>query len=796
MLPSSIRQSVRSLLRVPGLTAISVLTVALGVGAGTSLFSVVKAVLLNPLPYPDSQRIVSIDELSDHGTTRAVAYGNFRDWAATNRSFTAMAVFGGGPVNVSVSNTERIEGTEITGSFFDVMGVHPVLGRSFVKSEEVEGGPATAVIGDSVWRRMFGADPNILGRSLRLGGKPMTVVGVMPQGFQFPGKSEIWISAGAMGDLFDSRTAHNFRAVGRLRSGVTYGQANSDISSTQRHLFRQFPGAFMSPDASVTPLAVEMAGKVRLALVMLFGAVGFLLLIVCVNVANLLLVRVTARARELAVRRALGAGHRQLIGQMLTESLALALAGGAVGLLIALWSMELLKILLPADMPRVAEIRIDGGVLAFALAVSAAAGVLFGLLPAWRAVRMNLHEAIKSGSRSYTAGRSSHRLQSALVISEVSLSLVLLAGAGLLINSFVRLRAVDPGFRTEHILTANLEFSSMGGDAPRLRAEYTDLLARVRAIPGVIRAGMTDQLPLDGYTADGSFRIENRKAPEGADAAYSVIGPGYLRTMRIPLLSGRDFSESDTTNSPGVAILSAEMARQYWPGRNPIGDRIWFESFEQKQHWLTIVGVAADVRLYGLTARKFPQAYVCYTQAERIASGALAIETPLAFSSIEPAVRKALTAVDREVTVEFRPMAAVVAASVARQRFQMQILGAFAILALLLAAVGLYGVLSYLVTSNRVEIGIRMALGAQPGGVFRMVAGRAVALAAFGAAVGLVGCLAVRRVLASMLFGIGPSDPATLATAAAVLIAVALAAASVPALRAMRVDPMAALRED
>ncbi|MFY9728125.1 MAG: ADOP family duplicated permease [Bryobacteraceae bacterium] len=563
-------------------------------------------------------------------------------------------------------------------------------------------------------------------------------------------------------------------------------------------LYLQAPGHFMSKDASVVSLEAHTVGKVRPALLLLFGAVGFLLLIVCVNVANLLLVRVTARARELAVRRALGAGHARLFRQMLGESMVLALAGGAGGLLLALWSMDLLKALLPAEVPRAADIRIDIGVMLFAAATTAAAGVLFGLLPAWRAVRMNMNEAIKGGSRNYSAGRQSHRTQSALVVSEVCLSLVLLAGAGLLVNSFLRLRAIDPGFRSDHVLTATLSFASTGDDKeiPRLRAEHANVLARVRALPSVQAAGTTDSPPLEGGS-DGSFKVEGRKLPDDADADYSVISSGYLRALRIPIVSGRDFTDADTTASEGVAIVSSEMARRYWPGRSPLGERIQFDSmYEKNAPWLTVVGVARDVRQDGLTEPTMPEAYVCYTQANRLLEPALMIRTPLDPASLAGAVRSAVRAVDHEIAVDFKTMDAAMAEAVARQRFQMQVLGGFAALALLLAAVGLYGVLSYLVAAGRGEIGIRMALGAQPVSVFRMITGRALRLSALGAVLGLAGCLGMRPIVAALLFGVGPSDPVTLAAATVALLAVAFAASAFPALRAMRTDPASVLREE
>ncbi|MGB9458619.1 MAG: ABC transporter permease [Bryobacteraceae bacterium] len=789
-------QALRALRRVPSLTVVSILTVALGVGAGVSLFSVVKAVLLNPLPYPQADRLAWIAERGGDGFAWPVAYPNFQDWKARNRSFTAMAAFGMDAVNTGGDRPQRTFAASITPGFFDVLGVQPALGRAFLPSEQVSGAPLRVVLGYGLWQRAYGGDPKIVGRALRISGYPVTVIGVMPSGFSYPPKSEIWVSMAAVGDPTPSRTAHNYQAIGRLRPGVSFTQAQSDLGAIMHRLYLLEPSPFMAKDVSIVSLAAHTAGKVRPALLVLFGAVGFLLLIVCVNVANLLLVRVTARARELAVRRALGASHARLFGQMLTESLVLAAAGGAGGLLLALWSTDLFRALLPPEVPRAADIRIDMGVMLFALAITTAAGVLFGLLPAWRASRTNMNEAIKGGSRSYTAGRRSHRTQSALVVSEVCLSLVLLAGAGLLANSFLRLRAIDPGFRPDHVLTATLSFASTGDDKEGLRAEYASLLTRVRAIPGVQAAGTTDSPPLGIFNSNGSFKVGGRKLPDDAEADYSVISSGYLPALRIPILSGRDFTDADTTASAGVAIISAEMARRYWAGRNPLGDHVMFDSMEEHARWLTIVGVAADVRQDSLIERPAPQAYVCYTQANRLLLPALMIRTPLYPASLAGAVRSAIGAVDREIAIDFKTMDAQMAEAVARQRFQMQVLGGFAALALLLAAVGLYGVLSYLVAAGRGEIGIRMALGAQPVSVFRMITGRALRLSAVGAALGLAGCLAIRPIVAALLFGVGPGDPVTLAAATAALLAVAFAASAFPALRAMRIDPASALREE
>jgi predicted permease len=566
----------------------------------------------------------------------------------------------------------------------------------------------------------------------------------------------------------------------------------------ERGIKQQYPSPFQGKDAMVISLSSHIAGEVRRPLLLLFGAVGFLLLIVCVNVANLLLVRVTARARELAVRTALGAGRLDLIRPMLTESLLLALAGGLCGLLLAGWSMDLLRVLLPADMPRAGEISIDAGVIGFGLVVSAASGLVFGLLPAWRASGINLNDALKAGSRTATTGKRSQRTQAALVISEACLSLVLVVGAGLLARSFLNLRSINPGFRPDHVLAADTDFELHGNES--LIPKHRELLERVRALPGVEAAATTRSLPVESGAPDGHFFIEDRRAQSGyADANYSVISPGYLNALRIPLLRGRDFTDQDTESSEPVAIISSKMARVYFPNRDPLGQRIWFDSFSPQQHWLKIVGIAGDVREDSLTSAPFPQAYTSYTQQQSggvLNGGTLVVRTALQPTSVVNAVRALIRAVNPEAAGRTRTMDSVLADSLSKQRFQMEILGGFAVLALLLAAVGLYGVLSHMVTANRSQIGIRLALGASRSLIFRMVAGRALKLTGIGVVAGALGCVGLRQVLAMVVFGIGPNDPATLAGAIAVLLAAALAAAWVPARRATKVDAMAAIRDE
>jgi putative ABC transport system permease protein len=790
MMLEELRHSFRSLRRAPGLTAVSVLTVALGVGAGTALFSVVKAVLLNPLPYPAADRLVRVAEVIGTFTDNVVSYPDFDDWRRQNHSFSTMAAYGTGFVNAGGGQSpQRVAAAGVSDDFFTVLGVPPSRGRVFSAPEQAAQKQNVAILSFGLWQSLYGGDRGILGRTILLNGAGAKVIGIMPRGFAFPDNTALWVPL----ERNDSRTGHNYEVVARLLPGVSLTQARADISRIARQIKQQYPNPFQGRDASTVSLYSHLVGQVRPALLVLFAAVGFVLLIVCVNVANLLLVRVTTRTRELAVRTALGARRWHLLRQTLVESLVLALAGGAGGFLLATWSMDLLRLVLPAEVPRASEIRIDAGVIGFALAVSALAGILFGVLPAWRASSLNVNEALRAGGRSSTAGKRSHRAQAMLVISEVALSLVLLAGAGLLAQSFWRLRSVDPGFRPDHVLTASIAFPDRSNFVP----EYRNLLQKVRAIPGIQRAGTIRDLPLDRGQRDGNFQIEGRPELKDADAGYTIVSPDYLETMAIPAVRGRSLKQADTEDADPVVVINQRFAQEYFPGIDPVGRRVWFNSFEKGPHWRTIVGVAADVRQWGLTRPVRSQAYVPFTQVDHmLAETVLVIRTPLDPTSLASAVRGSIRSVDSGAAVSFRSMESVMAGAVARQRFQMQVLASFAILALLLAAIGLYGVLSYSVSSSRVELGIRMALGAQPGEVFRMITGRALLMVVSGAALGLIGYLAVRRLLAALLFGVGPGDPATLAIATGVLLVVALVAAALPARRATRLDPALALHEE
>lgn len=761
------------------------------------MFSVVKAVLLNPLPYPESGRIAWVAEVSDYGHESQIAFQNFLDWRDQNHSFSSLAAYGGGPTTVSFHDVPQSTLVSIVSDdFFTVMGTSAARGRTFSTAEQLEGAAHTAVIGHGLWQRVFGADPAVIGQSFRIAGVEATVIGIMPDGFSYPDKAEVWMPLASFGDPGRNvRASHYWRAVGRLRPGITWEQAQTDISTIERRIKREYPSPFQSKDAAVVPLRDHIVGEVREPLILLFGAVGFLLLIVCVNVANLLLVRVTARTRELGVRTALGASRHHLIRQMLTESMLQALAGGLVGMLLASWSMELLRIQLPAELPRLADIRIDAGVALFALLISALAGLLFGLLPAWRASALNVNEALKSSSRSSAGGKQMKRMQAALVVSEVCLSLVLVTGAGLLIRSFSNLRSVDPGFRSDHVLTLSTSLAPQAG----LVGKYRDLLNRVATLPGVEVAAITRSLPIAGNQNDGHFFIDGHR-DEAADAGYAVISEGYLKAMGIPLVSGRDFNDQDSENGQPVAMISAEMARTFFPGVNPIGRRIWFDSYAPKPFWLTIVGVVADTRQAGVTRATYPIAYVAYTQQQQspnmLSAATLVVRTRTEPASLTSAVAQQIRTVNPEAVPVGRTMDTVLSESLARQRFQMRTLLAFGCLALLLATIGLYGVLSYMVTANKSQISIRLALGANPTTVFRMVVGRAMTLCGLGAALGVIGCILARSALSALLFGIGPSDPLTIGAAVATLLTAGLVAAWIPARAAMKVDPMLVLRED
>ncbi len=776
----------------------AVVTVALGVAATTLLFAVVKAVLLNPLPYPEPDRLAWIASVAGNEQSRT-SMPDFDDWQRASRSFTAMALYSDAPLIAGGGDTpQHVSGTLVSESFFDVLGVRPAVGRGFLP-EEHRGSAmlGNVILSHGLWQRAFGGDPGIVGRRITLLGFSSTVVGVMPQGFAYPTGSDLWVSARAVPDG-DARTAHNYFVIGRLQPGVTIEGGRADIRSVVRDLKRQFPGPYQTEDAVVERLDRHLVGSARSTLLLLLAAVGLLLLLVAVNVANLLLVQAAMRARELAIRSALGADRRDLFQSLLAESLLLAGAGGAAGLLLAYWSIDLLRALLPATLLRGTETAIDAGVVAFGVGVSLATGLLFGWLPAWRASRPDVNDLVKSTARS-SLTRQAQQMQSLLIVSQVALSLVLVAGAGLLLDSFVRLRAVDAGFTSRGVLAASLSFPMRSGEAARLAGYYRDLLDRVRALPGVEQAGIIKDLPLDPIQRSGNFIIEGRGRDTSFEAGYLVATPGMMDALGIPILSGRAITDGDTASAPAAVVINQAMARRFWPDRDPIGQRVWFNSFEPKERWLTIVGVAGDVRQRGLTDPAPPLTYVPYEQVQlqaQLGSGGLVVRTSGDPRTLANAIREALRGVNPEAAAAFRTLDDVMAAATSKQRFQMQVLAAFAALALVLASVGLYGVLAYTVASGRTAIGIRMALGATPARVARMIVARAAALTTAGAAIGGAGWLAVQPALGSVVFGVSPGDSRVLSAAIAVMFVAALAGCWFPARRAMLTDPIAALRQD
>lgn len=794
-----IRQALRSLRRAPGLTAISVVTVALGVGAGTALFSVVKAVLLNPLPYRDPGQLVWIAPLGDALQEVRASLPDCDDWRRQDRHFALLAAYADVPLLAGGGeNPQRTQGAMVTEDFFELLGVAPLMGRTFSQQEHQTRAPlGLVVIGHGLWQRVYGGDPQILGRQITLVGIRATVIGVMPTGFAYPAGAELWVSARSLGEG-NVRTARNFRVIGRLGQGARIERAHEDLQAIVAKLKQEYPSPLQPAEVALTPLGSHLTGSVRTPLLILFASVGLLLLIVCVNVANLLLVRVTERSRELAIRTALGAGRRRLFLDLVIESLLLAAAGGGLGILLASWSLEVLSLVIPASVPRAAEVRIDLGVLMFSLGLSTLAGALFGTLPSWRATVVDIHDAIKAAPRGQNRTRRSLRLQSALVISEVALSLILVAGAGLLLSSFSRLRAVDPGFRSDRALAATLSFPmNNAAERGRITARYREILERTRALTGVEAAGVIRDLPFDGVDPDVHFTIQGRSRVVGAIARWQIASPGLMEALQIPLVRGRQFTEADTESGPGVVIISETMARRYWPERDPIGERIWFDGVEPREHWLTIIGVAADVRQSGLTEPAPALAYECYSQLQipgYLVSATVVVRGKNDAKALAPALRTLIRQVHPQAAVTFRTVDDVLAGATARQRFQTQVMGWFAVMALVIGMVGLYGVMSYMITSNQTAIGIRMALGARPNDVFRSLVWRALVLAGAGSAIGLAGCVALRGVLSKVVFGVGPSEPSVLAGAAVAMLGVALAACWLPARRAMRVNPADVLR--
>jgi putative ABC transport system permease protein len=795
-----LRFGLRMLLKHKGFTAIAILTLSLGVGANTAIFSVVNAVLLRPLPFAEPERLLWFGGWAGADKEQGVTPADFLDYREQCQSFTQIAasVSDGIPMNLSGGGEpERIKGGYVTANYLDVFGVKPILGRTF-GAEEVERGELVAVLSYALWERRFGADPSIINRKITLDNRKFTVIGVMQPRFQYPPGVEIWQPFSFPASLqspFRSREFHFLRPIARLKPGVTRAQAQAEVETIARRLQSLYPKTNANQSLFLWPLQERLVGNIRLTLLTLLGAVGCVLLIACANVANLLLARASARGREIAVRSALGASRGRVVRQLLTESLALAALGGLGGMLLAKWGVKLLVALSADYLPRADEVRINATVFGFTLAVALLTGLLFGLAPALQSARLDLTEALKEGAKSAGSGARRHRTLNLLVVGEVALAMMLLIGAGLLINSFVRLQQVSPGFDEKNLLTARIDIPNPYAQPEKKKQFFEQLQLRVAALPGVEAVGMVTELPLARQSSDFNFNIEGRPEPAPGQSPHADIrnvNHGYFRAMRIPLLKGRYFTEADVRDNAKVVLISDELARLYFTGENPLSQHLLMgapgkESFE-------IIGVVGDVRHRGLD-RGLRQ--TIYSPSLRLGYTNLVIRTTNDPVSLAAAVRREVTAIDpNQPVADIKTMERWVSESVAQPRFRTLLLGLFSGAALLLAMVGIYGVMSYAVTQRVHELGVRMALGARAGDVLRLVISQGMKLALAGVAIGLAAAFALTRLIKDLLFGVRATDPLTFVTIALLLAGVALVACYLPARRATKVDPMVALRHE
>jgi putative ABC transport system permease protein len=817
---SDCRYGLRQLRKNPGFTAVAVLILALGIGASTAIFSLVDAVLLRALPYPTPGKIVRVWEQAPDGHPMNLSDPNFDDFLAQNNTFSSFAAYGFGLTSISGgSEPVRVDIAVVSRDFFRALGVEPFRGRAFAPEEQRLHGAPAMIVSYSYWQRYLGGAADLSKFHLAMEGGVYPVVGVMPAGFDFPPGVAAWIPR-ELDSETPSRTAHNWRGLGRVRDGVTVAQARANLSTVARRIKEQYGKEVDLNDAAVIPLADAMVGDVRTALLTLLGAVGLLLLVACANVAGLLIARTSVRRKELAVRAALGAGRGRLIQQFLTESFVLSFTGGALGILIATWAVRVLPAILPTNLPRQQGIAINVSVLLFALAAIVAVAVSLALFTAWRAGAGDLQEALSAGSRSYSGGGTSQRLRGFLVVGEIASTLVILAGAGLLGRSFLRLISTSPGFRQENLIT--MEFSppipqgQWGTDPSAIARQIhlmDDLVARLSAIPGAETVGLSGAIPVAAGDdlADGDFLILNgqkpptnfdewdriaQNPPQVGHALYCVAGEEYFRTIGIPLVRGRIFGDQDDLNSPNVAVISESLARQRWPNQDPVGQLIDFGNMDGNVKPLTIVGIVGDVRAAGLDRPPSPIIYVDYRQRGMNANSSptILLRSASPPAEIVSAARGIFHDLAPDAPVRFSTFADEMGGWLADRRFLLLLVGLFAAAALALAAVGIYGVVAFSVTRRTQEIGIRMALGGQPSDVLRLVLGEGARMAALGIGIGVVASIAITRLMSSLLFGISATDPWTFAGVAVLLSLVALLACYIPARRATRVDPLVALR--
>jgi putative ABC transport system permease protein len=796
---NDLRYGVRSFLKRPGFLAIAISTLALGIGATTAMFTVVNSVLLRPLQFPESERIVLFEGVNPRqGITQSnMSVPDISDWQQQSQSFEQIAAFISGGVFLSTGDeTERVRATGVSGEFFPLFRTNPAHGR-WVQADDMQAGrePVT-VISHALWQRRFGGRADVVNSKITLNGKATTIAGIMPAGFNYPADSELW-TALPLNPATEARDNRYISVVTRRKSGVSLSQAQTEMDTINQRLAQNYVDTNSGWSVRLTELRERMVGALRTSLIVLLGAVAAVLLIACANVANLLLARAAYRQKEIAVRTALGASRLRVVRQLMTESVLLSVVSGIVGLGLSVWLLKLLITISPPNTPRVAEIAIDLRVFVFALGVTILAGLLFGLIPALQTSRPDLNETLKESGRQGSMGGSRNRVGSVLIVSEIAISFILLAGAGLLIKSFMRLRQIDPGFNPDSVLALRLTLTPGKYASGEPRAQiYRQLIDQVKATPGVQSAGAILSLPLGGDTFNvgrGVIR-EGRPASleEQLNAQHLPVTPDYFQTLQIPLKAGRAFTDHDNLQAAKVVIVNETMARQLWPGQDPIGRR--FAIWRDEKFAREVVGVVGDTK-QSLEREARPQMYVPYAQDPTWGSLSLVVRTAGEPTAMAGAVREAIRSVDKTVpTYNLKTMNDVVSTSSATRRLPMMLLTVFAGAAMLLAMLGIYGVTSYYVTQRTHEIGIRMALGAQIADVLKLVLKRAMLLAVIGTGIGILGAVAVTRYLATLLFGVKPIDAITFAGVALVLIAVALIACLVPARRAAKIDPLVALR--
>ena len=799
------------LLKTPVFTAVVVFTLGIGIGANTAMFSIVNGVLLQRLPFPHADRIVDINEVErrDIAGRGAIAPATFVDWQKMATSFDAMSAFATNIYNVAPATGEpaRVRGTIVSSSFFDVLSATPILGRGFTR-EDGEPGHQNIVLSFGFWQRQFAGNPNIINETVRLNGRPYTVIGVMPATVNFPENGNFWVSTpydvpgcGGPGtaDPRGNRGMHCLRGIARLKAGVSLEQANAELKTISDQLGKQYPEASSNFIGIATPLQDRLVGSARTPLLILLGAVGCVLLIVVANVANLLMARATVRARELAIRAAIGADRSTLMRQLLTESIMIALIGGGLGVLLAFWGVDLILALDPGEVPRVAPVSVDGWALTFAFGLSVITGVLFGVVPAWQASRPELQHTLKDNTRGATGDGQRHLARAGLVVAEVSLSLVLLVGAGLLFRSLMTLVDLPMGFSTSRMLTMSVAPAGENYRSPASFVAYWDrVVERVRAIPGVEKVALTGGLPMGGSMSVLGYQPDNQPelpANQLPLTHYVDVGPGYFSTMGIPVLSGRELTAQDAVLNPRAIVINEALARRDFPNQDPIGHRFSFGDDDQgNPQWLEIVGVAGNVRQYRADQEPVPITYGSFTASPSRAQN-LMIRTAGEPMTVAGAVRAALQSLDPSLPISPpRTLDDVVGASLTQRRFNMTLLVVFAGIALVLAIAGIYGTVSYSVAQRTQEIGIRVALGANSREILGLVLFGALKPVAGGLAIGLVAAFGFTRLLEGLVYGVGTTDPLTFISLPVLLGVVAFLAGLIPALRATRVDPLDALR--